>query len=96
MRRLLGLTLILFTCVLSQDVSYNRYFLVDRVFLMPFVLKYEEEKKVREVLADVASVKVEMSMLNAKEVRFLKGVLTPEQFKRLKDIALVRLLELQP
>ncbi len=93
MRRLLGLTLILFTCVLSQDVSYNRYFLVDRVFLMPFVLKYEEEKKVREVLA---SVKVEMSMLNAKEVRFLKGVLTPEQFKRLKDIALVRLLELQP
>ncbi len=93
MRRLLGLTLILFTCVLSQDVSYNRYFLVDRVFLMPFVLKYEEEKKVREVLADV---KVEMSMLNAKEVRFLKGVLTPEQFKRLKDIALVRLLELQP
>lgn len=125
----------------SEDITYNRFFLVDRVFLMPFVLKYsdelgldseqlerikgfvkenekeirrnvkilrylekkaklmilnaEKEREVREVLADIASVKLEMSLLNAKSVKFLKETLTPEQFSKLKDIALVRFLELQ-
>ncbi len=125
----------------SEDLSYNRYFLVDRIFLIPFVLKYSEdlgiseeqlksikefvkknereiernrlilrylerkakimilegrdEKEIREVLTDIASVKMEMSLLNARSVRFLKEVLTPEQFGKLKDIIVIRLFELQ-
>jgi len=119
----------------------GRYYLVERVFLMPFVFKYadelgldekqmekikgfvkknekeiernrkileylnrkvklmildgNEEKEIREVLADIASVKMEMSLLNARSVRFLRETLTPEQFQRLKDIVVVRLFELQ-
>jgi len=138
-----GFLLLLLTslCLFAEDISYNRYFLVERVFLLPFVFKYAddlgidskqmedikefvkenereiernkkildylmrkakmmmlegaEEKEIREVLSDIASVKLEMSMLNAKTVRFLKKTLTPEQFEKLKDIIVVRLFELQ-
>ena len=136
---LLLLTIILTS--LGEDLDYNRYFLVDRVFLMPFVLKYSDdlgmderqlesikefikenekeiernrlilkylerkaklmilegsdEKELREVLSDIASVKMEMSLLNAKSVRFLKKILTPEQFEKLKDLIVIKLFELQ-
>ena len=136
--------LLLFAFVLisfGEDLSYNRYFLVDRVFLMPFVLKYSEdlgidgkqlesikefikenekeiernrlilkylerkaklmilegsdEKELREVLSDIASVKMEMSLLNARSVRFLRKTLTPEQFEKLKNLVVIKLFELQ-
>ncbi len=141
MGRGLILLLVLALISLGEDLSYNRYFLVDRVFLMPFVLKYSEdlgidgeqlesikefikenereiernrlilkylerkaklmilegsdEKELREVLSDIASVKMEMSLLNAKSVRFLRKTLTPEQFEKLKDLVVIKLFELQ-
>ncbi len=124
------------------EEGYNRYFLVERVFLIPFALKHadeleldkeqvrrikefvkknesqiernrkilnylsrraklmilrgEEERKLREVLADIASVKMEMSMLNAKSVRFLRKTLSEDQFEKLKNIVVIRLFEIQP
>lgn len=133
------LTIVLIS--LGDDISYNRYFLVDRIFLMPFVLKYSEdlgideaqlrsikefvrksekeiernrlilrylerkaklmilegrsEKEIREVLSDIALVKMEMSLINAKSVRFLKKTLTSEQFEKLKDMVVIKLFELQ-
>ena len=141
MGRGLILLLVLALISLGEDLSYNRYFLVDRVFLMPFVLKYSEdlgidgkqlesikefikenereiernrlilkylerkaklmilegsdEKELREVLSDIASVKMEMSLLNARSVRFLRKTLTPEQFEKLKNLVVIKLFELQ-
>lgn len=135
------LLLLLSLPLLAEDISYNRYFLVERVFLLPFVFKYAddlgiddkqmesikefvkenereiernkkildylmrkakmmmlegaEEKEIKEVLSDIALVKMEMSMINAKTVSFLKNTLTPEQFEKLKNIIVVRLFELQ-
>ncbi len=126
---------------LTFGESINRYFLVERVFLMPFVLKYSEEiglsedqlrrikayirreekkierkkvilnflsrkvkimmlegrdeKEVRKLLSDIAYLKLEMSMMNARCVRFLRTTLTQEQFERLKNIIVTRLFELQ-
>ncbi len=140
MKRIILMLMLLGSLSLAQE-GIGRYYLVERVFLMPFVFKYadelgldgeqmkkikefvktnekevernrkileylnrkaklmildgSEEKEIREVLADIASVKMEMSLLNAKSVRFLKSTLTPEQFQRLKDIVVVRLFELQ-
>ena len=141
MRKIVVILLSLFVLTWGEDISYNRYFLVDRVFLLPFVLKYSEdlgidgeqlksikefikknekeiernrlilrylerraklmilegrnEKEIREVLADIASVKMEMSLLNARSIRFLKKTLTPEQFEKLKDLVVIKLFELQ-
>ncbi len=141
MKKIVALITILLSAVWGEDLSYNRYFLVDRVFLMPFVLKYSDdlgisdeqmksikefikrnekevernklilkylemkaklmilegrdEKELREVLTDIASVKMEMSLLNARSVRFLKSTLTPEQFDKLKNIIVIKLFELQ-
>lgn len=141
MKKLLILLCASFLLARGEDLSYNRYFLVDRIFLMPFVLKYSEdlgiseeqlksikefvkknerevernrlilrylerkakimilegrdEKEIREVLTDIASVKMEMTLLNARSVRFLKETLTPEQFEKLKNIIVIRLFELQ-
>ena len=141
MRRLILALLITVGVSLSQE-GMSKYYLVERVFLMPFVFKYadelgidesqiskikefvksnerevernkkileylnrkaklmilegREEKEVKEVLSDIASVKMEMSLSNAKSVRFLKSTLTPDQFERLKNIVVVRLFELQP
>ncbi|EDP76030.1 hypothetical protein [Hydrogenivirga sp. 128-5-R1-1] len=140
MKKIILALMLLGSLSLAQE-GIGRYYLVERVFLMPFVFKYadelgldseqmkkikefvkknekevernrkileylnrkaklmildgSEEKEIREVLADIASVKMEMSLLNAKSVRFLKSTLTPEQFQRLKDIVVVRLFELQ-
>ncbi len=124
------------------EEGYNKYFLVDRVFLVPFALKHAdeleldkeqvsrikefikknerqiernrkilkylsrrakvmilegvEERRLREVLADIASVKMEMSLLNAKSVRFLRKTLSEDQFEKLKNIVIIRLFEIQP
>lgn len=140
MKKIILALMLLGSLSLAQE-GIGRYYLVERVFLMPFVFKYadelgldseqmkkikefvkknekevernrkileylnrkaklmildgSEEKEIREVLADIASVKMEMSLLNAKSVRFLKRTLTPEQFQKLKDIVVVRLFELQ-
>ena len=140
MKKIILALMLLGSLSLAQE-GIGRYYLVERVFLMPFVFKYadelgldseqmkkikefvkknekevernrkileylnrkaklmildgSEEKEIREVLADIASVKMEMSLLNAKSVRFLRRTLTPEQFQRLKDIVVVRLFELQ-
>jgi len=121
--------------------SVNRFFLVERVFLMPFVLKYseeigiteeqlekikayirenekkiernkvilsflsrkakimmlegEEERRIRKILSDIAYLKLEMSMMNARCVRFLRATLTDEQFRKLREIITIRLFELQ-
>jgi len=136
---LLLLTFILIS--FGEELQYNRYFLVDRIFLMPFLLKYSQEIGVREdqlesikefvkenerevekrmlmlsnmerraklmilegsdeqelkkVLSDIASLKMELSLINARSVRFLKGVLTPQQFERLKNLIVIKLFELQ-
>lgn len=128
--------------VVFAEEGYNKYFLVDRVFLVPFALKHAdeleldkeqikrikefvkknesqiernrkilkylsrrakvmilegvEEKRLREVLADIASVKMEMSLLNAKSVRFLRKTLSEDQFEKLKNIVIIRLFEIQP
>lgn len=141
MRRLI-LALLITVGVSRSQEGMSKYYLVERVFLMPFVFKYadelgidesqiskikefvksnerevernkkileylnrkaklmilegREEKEVKEVLSDIASVKMEMSLSNAKSVRFLKSTLTPDQFERLKNIVVVRLFELQP
>ncbi len=140
MKRII-LALALFAGLSLGQEGLGRYYLVDRVFLMPFVFKYadelgidskqmekiknfvrdnereiernkkileylnrkaklmilegSEEKELKEVLSDIASVKMEMSLLNARSVRFLRETLTPEQFEKLKDIVVVRLFELQ-
>ncbi len=140
MKRII-LALALFAGLSLGQEGLGRYYLVDRVFLMPFVFKYadelgidskqmekiknfvrdnereiernkkileylnrkaklmilegSEEKELKEVLSDIASVKMEMSLLNARSVRFLRDTLTPEQFEKLKDIVVVRLFELQ-
>jgi AcrR family transcriptional regulator len=57
------------------------------------MLEGGREDKVRELLTDIMFLKRELSMKNARCLRFLKRTLTPEQFEKLKDIALVRLLE---
>ncbi len=141
MRKTAVLLSLLASLSFGEDLSYNRFFLVDRIFLMPFVFKYaddlgvdeeqmerikafvkenereiernikilrymekkaklmilngEDNDKLRELLTDISTVKRELSLLNAKSVRFLKEVLTPEQFDRLRNIALVRLFEFQ-
>ncbi|HHJ64437.1 MAG TPA: hypothetical protein ENJ61_05960 [Aquifex aeolicus] len=141
MRKTAVLLSLLASLSFGEDLSYNRFFLVDRIFLMPFVFKYaddlgvdeeqmerikafvkenereiernikilrymekkaklmilngEDGDKLRELLTDISTVKRELSLLNAKSVRFLKEVLTPEQFDRLRNIALVRLFEFQ-
>ena len=141
MRKTAVLLSLLASLSFGEDLSYNRFFLVDRIFLMPFVFKYaddlgvdeeqmerikafvkenereiernikilrymekkaklmilngEDGDKLRELLTDISTVKRELSLLNAKSVRFLKEVLTPEQFERLRNIALVRLFEFQ-
>jgi len=141
MRKTAVLLSLLVSLSFGEDLSYNRFFLVDRIFLMPFVFKYaddlgvdenqmerirafvrenereiernikilrymekkaklmilngEDGDKLRELLSDISAVKMELSLLNARSVRFLKEVLTPEQFGRLRDIALVRLFEFQ-
>ena len=128
--------------VVFAEEGYNKYFLVERVFLVPFALKHAdeleldkeqirrikefvkkneskiernrkilkylshrakvmilegvEERRLREVLADIASVKIEMSLLNAKSVRFLRKTLSEDQFNKLKDIVVIRLFEIQP
>ncbi|RLJ70949.1 hypothetical protein BCF55_1238 [Hydrogenivirga caldilitoris] len=135
------LSLMLLIGVSFSQEGLSKYYLVERVFLMPFVFKYadeigldnsqmekiknfvkeneketerntkileylnrkaklmilegSDEKELREVLADIASVKMEMSLLNARSVRFLRETLTPEQFEKLKNIIVVRLFELQ-
>ncbi len=140
MKKLIIPLLLSLSLSLAQE-SVNRYFLVERVFLMPFVLKYSEElgiddsqmrrikefirknekevrrnekildylsrkaklmmlegrdeKEIRDVLADIATIKLEMSLMNARCIRFLRRTLTPEQFEKLKDIILVRTFELQ-
>ncbi|WP_457600096.1 hypothetical protein [Hydrogenivirga sp.] len=140
MRKLILILTLLVGLSFAQE-SLSRYYLVERVFLMPFVFKYADElgidgeqmskikefvkknereiernrkileylnrkaklmileggdeKELRDVLSDIASVKMEMSLLNAKSVRFLRETLTPEQFEKLKDIVVVRLFELQ-
>ncbi len=57
------------------------------------MLEGESEEKVKEMLTDIMFLKRELSLKNAECLRFLKRTLTPQQFERLKDIALVRLLE---
>ncbi|HIQ30592.1 MAG TPA: hypothetical protein EYH49_00315 [Aquifex aeolicus] len=137
MRRILTAFLLALSFTFGE--SYTEFFLVDRVFLTPFVLKYadelgldgdqiekikgfikeserevrskvillrhmekrarlmilsgDEEEKIKEVLSDIASLKIELSLINARSVRFLKETLTPAQFDKLKDMVLVRLLE---
>ncbi|MDQ7038599.1 MAG: hypothetical protein Q9N26_05315 [Aquificota bacterium] len=128
--------------VWAGDETYsNRYFLIDRIFLMPFVLKYsedlgidedqmkmikefirenekevmrnirileyldrkaklmilngEDEDKLKEVLSDIAYVKTELTLLNARSVRFLRSVLTPDQFEKLKDLVALKIFEYQ-
>ncbi len=139
-----GVLLGLVTAVLvwADEVTYsNKYFLVDRIFLMPFVIKYsddlgidkvqmekikrfikenerevqrnirileyldrkakmmilngEDEKKLKEVLSDIAYVKTELTLMNARSVRFLKSVLTPDQFQKLKDLVALKIFEYQ-
>ena len=139
-----GVLLGLVTTVLvwADEVTYsNKYFLVDRIFLMPFVIKYsddlgidkvqmekikrfikenerevqrnirileyldrkakmmilngEDEKKLKEVLSDIAYVKTELTLMNARSVRFLKNVLTPDQFQKLKDLVALKIFEYQ-
>ncbi len=139
-----GVLLGLVTAVLvwADEVTYsNKYFLVDRIFLMPFVIKYsddlgidkvqmekikrfikenerevqrnirileyldrkakmmilngEDEKKLKEVLSDIAYVKTELTLMNARSVRFLKNVLTPDQFQKLKDLVALKIFEYQ-
>ena len=141
MRAAVLLILLFGLSMAGEDVHYNRYFLVDRVFLMPFVIEYsedlgidetqmrrirefireneremrrsieilkyldrkaklmilngEDERRLRDVLSDIAYVKTELTLMNARCVRFLKEVLTPEQFRKLKDIVALKLFELQ-
>ena len=124
----------------AEETSYCGEFLVERIYLMPFVFKYadaigldeeqkeklkefikENEKEIKknrellrylsrkaklmiiegakeeslkEVLGDVAYIKTELSLMNAKSIRFIKSVLTEDQFRRLKDIVVVRLFEI--
>lgn len=137
MGRLVALMLLIFSLVSAQD--YNRYFLVERIFITPFLLKYAhdlgvdeeqiakikefaketekemernkkilnylmkkaklmmlsggDEKELKEILSDIAYVKLQMSLLNAKEVKFIREVLTEDQFRRLKDIIVVRFFD---
>ncbi len=137
MGRFIALILLIFSLVSAQD--YNRYFLVERIFITPFLLKYAhdlgvdeeqiakikefaketekemernkkilnylmkkaklmmltggDEKELKEVLSDIAYVKLQMSLLNAKEVKFIREVLTEDQFRRLKDIIVVRFFD---
>jgi hypothetical protein len=125
----------------GEETYSNRYFLVDRIFLMPFVIKYsedlgldedqmrrikefireserevrrnirileyldrkarlmilngEDEEKLKEVLSDIAYVKTELTLMNARSVRFLKSILTPDQFQRLKDLVALKIFEYQ-
>ncbi len=141
MKRIVLSILLIFCFSIAEEVSYNRYFLVDRIFLIPFVFKYaddlgidkeqmkkikefvkknekeierdrkildylhkkaklmilegKDEKEIREVLADIATLKIELSLLNARYVKFLKEILTPEQFDKLKNIIVIKLFELQ-
>jgi len=141
MKKVLILTLLLFALCAGEELSYNRFFLVDRIFLMPFVFKYaddlgldssqmekiksftrenekeiqrnikilkylekkaklmilngENNEKLREILSDISAVKTELTLLNARSVSFLKEVLTPEQFQKLRDIVIIRLFEFQ-
>ncbi|GEM_PF-3578288 len=124
---------------LSQDTHSNK-FLVERIYLMPFVFKYADqlgieedqlrklkrfvkdhereveqnikllsfldrrakmmilngssEEDLRRVLADIAYLKTELSLMNARSIRYIKKVLTDEQFNKLKEIIVVRLFEI--
>ncbi len=135
-----GLAFLTASASVAQDTAYSGKFLVERVYLMPFVFKYsaqlgldkkqidtlkefvkEHEKKVsqnaqlieyldrkakililnggkeeelRQVLADIAYLKTELSLMNAESIRFIKKTLTKEQFEKLKDIIVIRLFEL--
>jgi len=136
----IGLTLSLILPLSSQEHRYSGKFLVERVYLMPFVFKYADqlglddeqlnklreyvkdherkvshnvqlieyldrkakililnggkEEELRQVLSDIAYLKTELSLMNAESVRFIKKTLTEDQFKKLKDIIVVRLFEL--
>ena len=58
------------------------------------IIQGAKEERLKEVLGDVAYIKTELSLMNAKSVRFIKSVLTEDQFNRLKDIIAIRLFEI--
>ncbi len=140
MRKITLILIAFFGLGFSGD-SINRYFLVERVFLMPFVIRYSqeiglsqdqidrirsfireheaeidrkrkliealsryaklmmlegrEEREIRELLGDIALLKLEMSLMNARCISFLRETLTQEQFDKLKSIVTVRFFEIQ-
>ena len=125
---------------IGEETPFCGEFLVERIYLMPFVFKYADtigldeeqkeklkefvrenekeikknrellkylsrkaklmiiqgakEERLKEVLGDVTYIKTELSLMNAKSVRFIKSVLTEDQFNRLKDIIAIRLFEI--
>lgn len=128
------------TTAFADESSYCGEFLVERIYLMPFVFKYADaigldeeqkeklkefvrknekeikknrdllkylnkkakmmiiegakEEELKEVLGDIAYIKTELSLMNARSVRYIKTILTEDQFNRLKDIIVIRLFEI--
>ncbi len=103
--RFLVLTLFfIFSLSAAEEISYNRYFLVERVFLMPFVFKYavelgidEEQMKkieefVRENEKEVERNKKILDYLSRKAKRMILEGRSEEEIREvLSDIASVKL-----
>ena len=58
------------------------------------MIEGRDEKEIKEILTDIALLKLRLSLENAREIRFLKETLSKEQFEKLKDLLTVRLFEI--
>jgi len=103
-KRLMILLLLLAGLTLAEDASYNRFFLVDRIFLMPFVFKYADdlgldEEQMERIRAFVRenereverNIRILRYMEKKAKLMILNGENTKELREVLTDISMVKM-----
>ncbi len=103
-KKLLILILALVYLSPAEDLSYNRFFLVDRIFLMPFVFKYADdlgldEEQMERIKAFVRenekeverNIKILRYMEKKAKLMILNGEDTKELREVLTDISMVKM-----
>ncbi len=103
-KKLLILILALVYLSPAEDLSYNRFFLVDRIFLMPFVFKYADdlgldEEQMERIKAFVRenekeverNIKILRYMEKKAKLMILNGENTKELREVLTDISMVKM-----
>ncbi len=103
-KKLLILLLALVYLSPAEDLSYNRFFLVDRIFLMPFVFKYADdlgldEEQMERIKAFVRenekeverNIKILRYMEKKAKLMILNGEDTKELREVLTDISMVKM-----